>query len=295
MYNPQLEALINAALADGELSESEKMILFRKAQELGVDLAEFDMVLSAKLFEKRQAMEEAKRASMATAPEPKSNKYGSVKKCPSCGANVKSFQVVCSECGVEFHDVETASKAAEAFSEKLLELDGAIARSVVLTDTVKVENSISFTTILKWLFFWPFILGYYAIVFAISSLKGESLTPIEEQKRNYIATYSIPTSRAEMLNFMTLFSSNVIEVDVLDLFVKEKRKVNTWNKTWLQKMEYIREKASVSMASDAEAMSKIEELFSVAEAKYKRTNIKLLTIAILPAILIVIFLILSNI
>ena len=50
MYNEQLEQLIDAALADGVLTEKEKQILFRKAEALGIDLDEFEMVLDARLF-----------------------------------------------------------------------------------------------------------------------------------------------------------------------------------------------------------------------------------------------------
>lgn len=49
MYNEQLEQLIDAALADGVLTEKEKQILFKKAQAFGVDLDEFEMVLDARL------------------------------------------------------------------------------------------------------------------------------------------------------------------------------------------------------------------------------------------------------
>ena len=57
MYNEQIENLINLALADGELSEKEKQILFKKAEAAGIDLDEFEMVLDAKLFEKQSGDE----------------------------------------------------------------------------------------------------------------------------------------------------------------------------------------------------------------------------------------------
>ena len=44
MYNEQLEQLIDAALADGVLTEKEKQVIIKKAQTLGVDLDEFEMV-----------------------------------------------------------------------------------------------------------------------------------------------------------------------------------------------------------------------------------------------------------
>ncbi len=54
MYNEQLEKLIEMALMDGELTEKEKQVLFNKAEAMGVDLDEFEMVLEAKLFEKKK-------------------------------------------------------------------------------------------------------------------------------------------------------------------------------------------------------------------------------------------------
>lgn len=111
MYNPDLEALIDAALADGELTEKEKQILFKKAQAMGVDLDEFEMVLDARLVKLKKA-EQEKAASSA----PKSNKLGDVKKCPACGAIVQSYQGVCPECGYAFEGTDANSSVKELSS-----------------------------------------------------------------------------------------------------------------------------------------------------------------------------------
>ena len=111
MYNEQLEQLIDAALADGELTEKEKQILFKKAQAMGVDLDEFEMVLDARLV-KLQKDEAEKAASSA----PKSNKLGDVKKCPACGAMVQSFHGTCPECGYAFEGVNANSAVKELSS-----------------------------------------------------------------------------------------------------------------------------------------------------------------------------------
>ena len=105
MYNEKIEGLIKAALADGVLTEKEKQILFRKAQEEGIDLDEFEMVLDARLIELQKA-----QTKQATPQE--SNKLGSVKKCPACGAIVNSFDGVCAECGFAFDNVQ-ANKSSE--------------------------------------------------------------------------------------------------------------------------------------------------------------------------------------
>lgn len=101
MYNEQIEALISAALADGMLTEKEKQILFKKAQSMGIDLDEFEMVLDARLVEEQK--KERERVSKAA---PKSNKLGDVRKCPACGTIIPPNTKVCSGCGMIFSNNE---------------------------------------------------------------------------------------------------------------------------------------------------------------------------------------------
>jgi hypothetical protein len=56
MYPPELEDLMTYAIANGELTAKKKIILFKKAESLGIDVDEFEMVLEGRLFEKRQTM-----------------------------------------------------------------------------------------------------------------------------------------------------------------------------------------------------------------------------------------------
>ena len=53
-FPPELEKLISMALEDGEISEKEHDVLRKKAQALGIDPDELDMVLGSKL-EKQQS------------------------------------------------------------------------------------------------------------------------------------------------------------------------------------------------------------------------------------------------
>lgn len=108
MYNEKIEALIKAALADGELTEKEKQILFKRAEAEGVDLDEFEMVLNAKLFEVQQNKK-------PQTSSPKSEKWGDIRKCPSCGAILQSFQYKCDECGYEFRNVDAVESATKLF------------------------------------------------------------------------------------------------------------------------------------------------------------------------------------
>jgi hypothetical protein len=66
MYDAQLEKLINIALADGVLSEKSKQILCRKAESLGIDPDEFEMVLEARVQELQKSRIETQRISAPT-------------------------------------------------------------------------------------------------------------------------------------------------------------------------------------------------------------------------------------
>lgn len=144
MYSKQLESLIKAAMTDGVLTESEREILYKKADAEGIDRAEFDMVLNARIFEAQQEAEvrekkaAAKRAkeerdelaeknreeelaqarAKAEAEKAKLTKHGKTRKCPVCGALVPAVAAVCPECGYEFSGLE-ANATTLRLAEKL--------------------------------------------------------------------------------------------------------------------------------------------------------------------------------
>lgn len=126
MYDPKIEELINAALADGVLTEKEKQVLFKRAESMGIDLDEFEMVLQSKLYDKQKEIDKAKAGSTAS---PKSNKMGDIKKCPVCGAIVSSYQATCKECGYEFSDLK-ANSSSQLLANKLEEARNKIDRSM---------------------------------------------------------------------------------------------------------------------------------------------------------------------
>ena len=109
--HPDLENLINMALADGELTDKKREIILRKAMALGEDKDEVEMILEAKLYEKN-------KAKLASVAAPKSEKFGEVKKCPSCGAIIVAFSSKCNECDYEFSNI-SANKSVKDLSDKL--------------------------------------------------------------------------------------------------------------------------------------------------------------------------------
>lgn len=78
--NPELEKLVDYALADGYISDKEKQVLRKKAVTLGFDPDELEMILEGKLYEK---IKENKPA---------------VEKCPSCGEIITGLNRICPSC-----------------------------------------------------------------------------------------------------------------------------------------------------------------------------------------------------
>lgn len=124
MFSKELESVIEAALADGVLTDKERAVLHKRAAEEGVDPDELDVVIEGRLAK-------MKREEDWLRPAPPSDKFGDVKKCPRCGEPVEPMAVKCSACGYEFRNVE-ALKSSQRLAEKLEAIDKAYREKGVL-------------------------------------------------------------------------------------------------------------------------------------------------------------------
>lgn len=115
MFSEELERVIEAALADGVLTDKEREVLHKRAAAEGVDPDELDVVIDGRLAK-------MKREEDWLRPAPPSDKFGDVKKCPRCGETVEPMAVKCSACGYEFRNVSAVS-SAQKLVEKLEEID----------------------------------------------------------------------------------------------------------------------------------------------------------------------------
>lgn len=99
--NPEIEKLIDLAIADGQITDKERRVILRKSADLGADPDEVEMVLEGRLHQ-------------LEASKPKqSENAGNVKKCPACGASVKAMELVCSACGHEYTKLKGNSTVLE--------------------------------------------------------------------------------------------------------------------------------------------------------------------------------------
>ena len=254
MYNDQIESLINLALTDGDLTGKEKQILFKKAEMLGIDLDEFEMVLEAKLFDKKQSLQDVNDK---TNTAPKSDKFGDVKKCPSCGAIIQSFSTKCMDCGNEFRNIE-ATQNITNFFEKLNELESK--RFENLFHSEKISSNLGFTNLIKWMFLYPILLPYNIIVFIINKSKPAKWSTVDVKKEEMIINFPIANSKEEFVEFITLSISKIKQVNLLTRFSEEGKYITKWNAIWIKKCEQIYTKAKFSMHNDKETLALVETL-----------------------------------
>ncbi len=206
MYNEEFEKLIDLALVDGVLTEKEKQVLFKKAEGLGVDLDEFEMVLEAKLFEKQKSQPQPKQTEVA----PKSNKFGNIKKCPACGEIKETFSTKCGACGTEFMGAEGNRSIQKLFD---------------LLNDVKGKG----------------ILG---------------LSNADEKRKQIIATFPIPNTKEDIVEFLSLAlpKATIVEGNYLQT-------------AWEAKCEQVMIKARFLLKNDPCALEEVEKMYSLGELK----------------------------
>lgn len=221
MYNEQIEKLIELALADGQLTEKEKQVLFKRAEAEGIDLDEFEMVLEARIFEK------TKNKTTEPVAAPKSDKLGDVKKCPACGAIAESFTTRCSDCGHSFNSIMANVTINELF-KKLNE----------------IENSRSSNALTH---------------FGSAFTKHLGVDKITNQKKSIISNFPIPNTKEDILEFLSLSISKAKKVGNFFTQSNEANKEhNDFVPTWKSKCEQIVLKARFSMKEDKKTLEEIE-------------------------------------
>lgn len=119
MFSKEMEALIEAALQDGVLTDQEKTVLLKRAQREGIDVDELDIYIQSLLQKRHQ--DEAEQA----AAEDRQSKMGTVKKCPNCENQVQLGWAACPACGFAFNN-EKNSSAYTRFYEKTVEMTATI-------------------------------------------------------------------------------------------------------------------------------------------------------------------------
>jgi hypothetical protein len=168
---PEIDRLIDLAIADGQITEKERNVILRKAAELGADIDEVEMVLDGRLHQLHSAMSRTVK-----------DKQGDVKICPSCGASVRALQLTCDYCKHEFRNVN-ASSAMRVLSEQLAGAAERIRRSkTVDPQRISIWNE---------------------HLFAPATVAQE----INRAQAAIISSFPVPNTREDLLEFMVIASA----------------------------------------------------------------------------------------
>jgi hypothetical protein len=237
MYNEQLESLINAALVDGELTEKEKQILFKKAEAHGIDLDEFEMILEGRLYEKKQSINKKDEQPIAA---PTSDKFGDVKKCPACGAKVTSFSARCGECDHEFSNIQANASIQKLFS-LLTELENKYSNP---------NEQVGITSL-----------------FSKALSKASNIDELINRKCELIKNFPIPNTKDDILEFLSsaVPYARKVKTGLGSIFASKSwggsdsnaYKDQEIGKAWRYKCEQIVMKARFSLKEDKKGLEEI--------------------------------------
>lgn len=221
-FSPRLNSLINAAVADGEISDLERQVLIRNAQQEGVSMDEFVMVLEARLFEQQQKLNSQNRAMQPSAPAPNLQEArptrNELRKCPACGEIIYDTTTTkCASCGYEFGNSAMAGtkgslSAVELLHERLSQVDREE------QECLKTKKSI-----------W------------------DDTPDFEERKENIIKSFPLPSSKADFTDLMLLCATNSQDDS------------DDYQDCWKIKLNQMIEKARITYADDPAIMSLVEK------------------------------------
>lgn len=123
MFSEEMEALIQATLADGYLTDQEKSALVNRAKKENVDLNELEIYIQSILQKRQQELDKKSREAHAQQEEAdlESEKLRAktLRVCPKCGAQIPHLSNACPNCGFVIEKTELDEMLA--YLKQLLE------------------------------------------------------------------------------------------------------------------------------------------------------------------------------
>lgn len=217
--NPEIENLINMALADGEVTEKERAIILRKAEALGLDRDEVEMIFDGKI-----ALQKKELSNSQSSKENTSNKAGDIKKCPACGAHVHSFVSKCGDCGHEFRNIEAVSSIKALHLE--LQKGEEDERNKPRSWAEKMD-------------------GELAVAKAVAN-----------RQKSIIASFPVPNAKEDLLEFLSIANSEASKK--LGFFIASVHPEAVLKNAWKAKCEQLIIKSRLTFNDDKKALEEIE-------------------------------------
>lgn len=167
---------------------------------------------------------------------------GEIRKCPSCGQPLESFQAVCPSCGHELRGVKTASSVQK------------LADQIAEAEKKRMQKSEGKASI------W-------------NHLQRETqLDNVDLSIANMINTFPIPNAKEDIVEFLFMASNNIISLTATgtdDAYVIRSKQCR--RDAWTGKFEEAYEKAKLSFPSDP-LFAKVQEIYDKTHKKAKKAS-----------------------
>lgn len=189
----EIEKLINLALEDGELTEKEKQVLFKKAQAKGIDLDEFEMYLDTRIarLSKNKKQDSNLSAPKSTPTAQTTQTEGKIRKCPICGGTVPAFATNCPDCKYDMGGVGISSSVAKELSQKIDEI---YAEAEAQKKDLRLNGKLSQRK--------SFLGGDSALDTQIKNIDHQT----EQRINSLILHCPIPVTKADLLEFIVMMN-----------------------------------------------------------------------------------------
>lgn len=148
-----LDALINAALADGVVTDKERAILIKKVTEAGMDVDEFELLLDGKIVEAQKKAEAEKNKAKAEAAQADAERLAAEKakaNAEKMKAEMEAAQAELAKSKAEAEKAKAAAEKAKAeaakvqqSSSELVDTGAPKKKDPFFADMVKVEGTFS--------------------------------------------------------------------------------------------------------------------------------------------------------
>ena len=211
---------------------------------------------------------------------------GIVKKCPSCGEELKSLTGICPSCGHEINN-KIVNKSLKEFIDKVSELENNIdGYSAIEKKGWSTWNGgIRLGWILLNMLFILIPLVFYYIWKLISLVNVPKLEKEEKDLSYFIQNYQFPNDRESILEALIYVRDKINFIANYSI----NKKTYYWTKIWVNKARELKSKADILFTNDKIVNNCYDEIIKKSREAKKKLIIKTILIIVVIIMFFIIF------